>query len=78
MPARMPRPRAVPLARNAGRVEADLTGTMIAGGILVAIGVFFLIREWLPELSFDWFWPSLLIVARDRPARRSRRRSETA
>ncbi len=55
-------------ARRAARAErrtgrGGLTGTMIAGGILVAIGVFFLIREWLPELSFDWFWPSLLIVA---------------
>jgi uncharacterized membrane protein len=55
-------------ARRAARGErrtnrSGLTGTVIAGGILIAIGVFFLIREWLPELSFDWFWPSLLIVA---------------
>ena len=55
-------------ARRAARAErrvnrSGLTGTMIAGGILIAIGAFFLLREWLPELSFDWFWPSLLIVA---------------
>ena len=62
-PARMPEPR-VRAARAERRVDrSGLTGTMIAGGILIAIGAFFLLREWLPELSFDWFWPSLLIVA---------------
>jgi len=26
------------------------------------MGVFFLAREWLPALSFDWFWPLVLIA----------------
>ena len=26
------------------------------------IGVFFLAREWLPQIDFDWFWPAMLIV----------------
>ena len=27
-----------------------------------ALGIFFLAREWLPALDFDWFWPAMLIV----------------
>jgi phage shock protein C len=50
---------------RAGRNGAGtgrLTGSMVGGLILVALGVFFLAREWLPQISFDWFWPAMLIV----------------
>jgi phage shock protein C len=63
-------------ARRAARIEAraarraargdggglGVSGTVIGGLVLVALGVFFLAREWLPQIDFDWFWPSMLIV----------------
>ncbi len=52
-------------ARRAARGEGGglgVSGTVIGGLVLVALGVFFLAREWLPMISFDWFWPSMLIV----------------
>jgi phage shock protein PspC (stress-responsive transcriptional regulator) len=52
-------------ARRASRAErrsaGALSGAMIGGIVLIAIGVFFLVREWLPQLDFDWFWPAVLI-----------------
>lgn len=39
-----------------------MSGTLIGGLLLVALGVFFLAREWLPQFDFDWFWPSMLIL----------------
>jgi phage shock protein C len=52
-------------ARRAARAEGGglgVSGTVIGGLVLVALGVFFLAREWLPQIDFDWFWPSMLIV----------------
>jgi phage shock protein C len=54
-------------ARRAARAErrasgGGVSGSMIGGLVLIAIGVFFLAREWLPQFSFDWFWPSMLIL----------------
>jgi phage shock protein C len=53
-------------ARRAARVErrgsGGATGAVIGGLLLVALGVFFLAREWLPQIDFDWFWPLMLIV----------------
>ena len=37
-------------------------GVAFAGIFLVLLGAFFLAREWLPQLDFDWFWPLVLIV----------------
>lgn len=37
-------------------------GGLIAGLVLIAIGGFFLARQFLPQLDFDWFWPVILIV----------------
>jgi len=37
-------------------------GVVFLGILLVLMGVFFLAREWLPALSFDWFWPLVLIA----------------
>jgi phage shock protein C len=37
-------------------------GVVFLGVLLVLMGVFFLAREWLPALSFDWFWPLVLIA----------------
>ena len=53
-------------ARRAARAErrgsGPGTGGMIAGLILVGLGVFFLVRQWLPEIDFDWLWPLFLII----------------
>jgi phage shock protein C len=44
------------------RGESNPTVPLILGGFLVLLGAFFLVREFLPEIDFDWFWPALLIV----------------
>jgi len=36
-------------------------GALIGGAILILIGGFFLAREFLPEMDFDWFWPLVLV-----------------
>ena len=35
---------------------------MLFGGFLVLLGAFFLIREFLPQIDFDWFWPLVLVA----------------
>lgn len=51
-------------ARRAARREArhDSSAPAIIGVFLLLIGGFFLAREWMPELDWDWFWPAMLIV----------------
>ena len=49
-------------ARRAARRDRDgVPGGIIGGLVLVAIGGFFLARQWLPEIDFDWFWPLILV-----------------
>jgi phage shock protein C len=49
-------------ARRAARAEGGgMPGSAIAGLVLVALGAFFLAREWLPQLDFDMFWPLILV-----------------
>jgi phage shock protein C len=51
-------------ARRAAR-EARGSNTsvgLVVGGFLVVLGVFFLVREFLPAIDFDWFWPLMLVV----------------
>jgi phage shock protein C len=36
-------------------------GSLIIGGLLVVIGAVFLVRELLPSIDFDWFWPLALV-----------------
>ena len=52
---------------------------MILGGFLIILGGFFLAREFLPQIDFDWFWPLvlvglgvLLVVSRCPPPERTR------
>jgi len=48
--------------RRAARAErGGMSGGMILGGFLVLLGVFFLVREYLPNIDFDWFWPLILV-----------------
>ncbi len=48
-------------ARRAARRASGLHGSAILGVILVLVGAWFLAREWLPQLDFDWFWPLILV-----------------
>lgn len=53
-------------ARQRARAErraqrGGLPGGLIAGLVLIAIGLFFLARQFLPRLDFDLFWPVILI-----------------
>jgi phage shock protein C len=50
-------------ARRAARMErGGMAGGAILGGFLILLGLFFLAREYLPNIDFDWFWPLLLVV----------------
>ena len=52
-------------ARRARRAARDPDGriaSIVIGGVLVLIGAFFLIREYLPTIDFDWFWPVALVA----------------
>jgi phage shock protein C len=48
-------------ARRAGRGESGLPWSVLGGLVLVAIGGFFLARQFLPTIDFDWFWPLMLV-----------------
>ncbi len=50
-------------ARRAARAERSggMSVGVLLGGFLVLLGLFFLVREYLPEIDFDWFWPLVLV-----------------
>ena len=35
---------------------------VLFGGFLVLLGAFFLVREFLPQIDFDWVWPLVLVA----------------
>ena len=35
---------------------------LLFGGFLILLGAFFLAREFLPQIDFDWFWPLILVL----------------
>lgn len=51
-------------ARRAARAErgGGLSPGVLFGGFLILLGVFFLVREYLPQIDFDWFWPVILVL----------------
>lgn len=50
-------------ARRAARAErGGMTGGAILGGFLILLGLFFLARQYLPSIDFDWFWPLALVA----------------
>lgn len=54
--------RAARAERHAGRGSRDgAPGALIVGALLVLLGIFFLVREFLPQIDFDWFWPLVLV-----------------
>ncbi len=59
-------------ARRAARREArhlrgESSAPLVIGIFLVLLGGFFLAREWIPDLNWDWFWPMHADRARRRP-----------
>jgi phage shock protein PspC (stress-responsive transcriptional regulator) len=59
--ARTARRQARDARRAARRGRNGFPGAVVLGLVLVAIGVFFLAREWIPSLDWDWFWPLILV-----------------
>lgn len=65
-----PEARAAALAAHEARVAArraaggdrgGFPASVILGGFLIILGGFFLAREFLPQIDFDWFWPLVLV-----------------
>jgi phage shock protein C len=67
--AATPEARAAALAAHEARVAARrasgdrgaFPASVILGGFLIILGGFFLAREFLPSIDFDWFWPLVLV-----------------
>ena len=68
--AATPEARAAALAAHDARVAArrasggdrgSFPASVILGGFLIILGGFFLAREFLPSIDFDWFWPLVLV-----------------
>jgi hypothetical protein len=56
--------RAARDARAAARRErggGTFPAAALLGGFLILLGGFFLIREFLPDIDFDLFWPLILV-----------------
>ena len=50
-------------ARRAARADGGgMSPGILFGGFLILLGVFFLVREYLPQIDFDWFWPLILVL----------------
>lgn len=47
--------------RAAGGDRSSYPVGAILGGFLIILGGFFLAREFLPKIDFDWFWPLVLV-----------------
>ena len=47
--------------RASGGERGTFPTAVILGGFLIILGGFFLAREFLPQIDFDWFWPLVLV-----------------
>jgi len=45
----------------AGGDRSSFPAGAVLGGFLIILGGFFLAREFLPNIDFDWFWPLVLV-----------------
>jgi phage shock protein C len=46
----------------AGYDRSTFPAATILGGFLVILGTFLLVRTYLPQFDFDWFWPLVLVA----------------
>jgi hypothetical protein len=49
-------------ARRAANPAEGRTVGLVIGGFLVLVGIAFLLREFIPAINFDLFWPILLVL----------------
>jgi phage shock protein PspC (stress-responsive transcriptional regulator) len=49
-------------ARREARGWDGRTGATLFGILLILVGAFYLLREFLPTIDFDWFWPLVLVA----------------
>jgi phage shock protein PspC (stress-responsive transcriptional regulator) len=49
-------------ARRAARGRDGRSGGIVVGTLLVLLGAWLLVREYLPDINWDWFWPLILVV----------------
>ena len=49
-------------ARRAARGRESRSGPVVVGTLFVLLGTWFLVREYLPTVDWDWFWPAALIA----------------
>jgi phage shock protein PspC (stress-responsive transcriptional regulator) len=49
-------------ARRARRDDGGRTASLVIGGLLLLAGIAFLLRELIPQISFDLFWPFVLVI----------------
>jgi phage shock protein PspC (stress-responsive transcriptional regulator) len=48
-------------ARREARGRDGRSGAMVVGALLILVGAWYLLREFLPTIDFDWFWPLVLV-----------------
>jgi uncharacterized membrane protein HdeD (DUF308 family) len=48
--------------RQGGSSGSDLGGALVIGLILILVGVYFLLRDYLPAIAWGQIWPLALIV----------------
>jgi phage shock protein C len=48
--------------RRAERGDRPRSGAIIVGVLFVLLGLWFLVKEYLPTIDWDWFWPAMLVV----------------
>jgi len=51
-----------PGAPAAYRTGGGLSPGLLVGGFLVILGGFFLVREFVPQIDFDFLWPFILVA----------------
>ena len=49
-------------ARRARRAERDSGGALVFGVILILVGGYFLVRQYVPQIDLDVAWPVVVIV----------------
>ena len=49
-------------ARRARGDDGGRTASLVIGGLLLLAGIGFLVRELIPQITFDLFWPLLLVI----------------
>lgn len=55
-------PETWPSRPAAGRADHDNSGPIVLGAILILVGGFFLLRQFIPALNPELLWPVLVII----------------